>query len=192
MESKKVIENILDYQKRIQSIQSSEPVAESIKTKLKEELSGIIAQISVLPTETLIKVSQEFNILVTRNNLDDFFNTGIIYTYIASHIVAFALQINWHLDELSTQLNVIKKVIRKYLDLDNQHFFSFKSTCMRNKKQYLGKQAYLKLKFFLIYIETLLQHTAVLSQQGKHKKALNKASDCFGKLKVGLQFTFNK
>ena len=165
-------------------MRSEESVENEIKITFRLQVSKIIGDISKLQNEQLIEVSQAFSDMVRRCNLDEFFDSDIVYSYLASHIMAFALQINWHLDELSAQLGHTKQMIKKYLNLKNPHFFSFRSTSMRNKKQYLGKKAYLKLKFFLIYVETLLQHTAVLSQQGKHKEALEKASECFTKLKV--------
>jgi hypothetical protein len=184
MESREIILRIQDFQNRFFQIKN--PPNKETKTTFRLQVSKIIDEISKLQNEQLIEVSQAFSEMVRRCNLDEFFDSDIVYSYLASHIMAFALQINWHLDELSAQLGQIKQMIKRYLNLKNPHFFSFRSTSMRNKKQYLGKKAYLKLKFFLIYVETLLQHTAVLSQQGKHKDALEKASECFTKLKVEL------
>lgn len=182
MESREIIAHMQDFQNRFFQIKG--PVSNETKITFRLQVSKIMDEISKLQNEQLIEVSQAFSDMVRRCNLDAFFDSDIVYSYLASHIMAFALQINWHLDELSAQLGHIKQMIKKYLNLKNPHFFSFRSTSMRNKKQYLGKKAYLKLKFFLIYVETLLQHTAVLSQQGKHKEALEKASECFKKLKV--------
>lgn len=184
MNSIEVIKIIKNYKLQILSIRNLGEVNEKIKSNLKLRLSQILNQISKLNAEDLVFVSKEFYVMVMESELDAFFDTEIIYTYIANHLVAFSLQINWHLNELSHQLSEIKKLIKKYLNLKNPHFFSFRSCFMSTKKQYLGKKAYLKLKFFLIYVETLLQHTAVLSQNGNHKEALEKASECFKTLKV--------
>ena len=184
MDGTEVIKIIRNYKQQISLAKASEDKNESTKSNLKLRLSQILNQISKLNGESLVTVSKEFHAMVTDTELDSYFDSEIIYTYIANHLVAFSLQINWHLDELSIQLSEIKKLIKKYLNLKNPHFFSFRSSFMFTKKQYLGKKAYLKLKFFLIYVETLLQHTAVLSQNGNHKEALEKASECFKTLKV--------
>ena len=184
MESRDIIARIQEFQARFFQARAG-AVDPETRAGLRAGVSQIVRDISKVQNEQLIEVSQAFADMVRRCGLDDFFDSDIVYAYLAAHILAFALQINWHLDELSAQLGQIKGMIKKYLNLKNPHFFSFRSTSMRNKKQYLGKKAYLKLKFFLIYVETLLQHTAVLSQQGRHKDALEKASECFTKLKVG-------
>lgn len=188
METKEIINKIMNFQTTILAAKDSSTLTGNSKDLLKQELSRIINDVAKVPNDFLIEVSVVFRKMVSKCQLDIFFGTEIVYSYLANHINAFSLQINWHLEELSAQLSETKKMIRKYLNLKNPHFFSFRSASMKNKKQYLGKKAYLKLKFFLVYVETLLQHTAVLSQQGKHKDALEKASECFKTLKVELSY----
>lgn len=191
MELNEIVRSISELQDQILRAKNSPATTRTERTSLQENVSALIRRIAGLPNEYLIHVSELFAKMVSDCDLDRFFETEIIYTYLANHIVAYSLQINWKLENLSKQLSKIESKILKYLNLKDTHFFSFGSRSMRNKKQYLGYKSYLKLKFFLIYVETLLQHTAVLSQLGIHDKALKKAVCCFKTLKVGQNVMFD-
>ena len=184
MESNNLFLLIQEIKNKILIAQTSESIIPTYQNQIQKEIINILEQISLSKEENIKKLSNQFALVNEKCSLDSFFSTNIVFSFLANRMKCIVFQNNLEFKNLSNQLDHIKQMIKNYLNLSNPKFFSFQSTAMRNKKQYLGKKAYQKLRFFLLYIETLLQQTANLSQIGKHREALEKASECFNKLKV--------
>ena len=130
------------------------------------------------------QIVPDLNALTSQYSLDQIFKTDIIFALLSNRINAHSQQIMLDLEELENTLNRTKNCIKKFLNFRKGKFFAVQSPDMKNKKQYLGRRSYQRLKFFSFYIETLLQQAVTLSQLGRHKEALEKTSECFTKLKV--------
>lgn len=184
MQKDEIIIRIQNLRIQILQARSLGAVPVSSIAHFKSEIGSICQSIPTKVPADVLSIARHLTSLVEHCALDQLLDSEINYAFIASRARACALQMSLDLDELQKTLQSCKQMVKKYLNFSNAKFFAFQSTAMRNKKQYLGRHAYLKLRYFLVYIETLLQQTATLSQQGKHLEALEKSSECFNRLKV--------
>jgi hypothetical protein len=181
-----LLKNLQEIYLNISKAKVSMPIPKELISSFQNDILDICRNVSSYEIHDLEKISNKFTLVVKNCCLDSLFNSEIVYTYLSDLLYGQSLQKNLRLEDLNQQLQSTRLNLKKYLNFSNSKFFAHQSTAMRNKKQYLGKKSYTKLKFFLIYVETLLQQTATLSQQGNHMEALEKVSECFSRLKVIL------
>ncbi len=96
-------------------------------------------------------------------DFDRIFGSEINYSLYLLYIKAYSFQANWDLKNLTLVLDKIEKLFEGFLNINSWDFFIERHPENTELIRYLGSKQFKKIKYANIYIETLLQHTAVLS-----------------------------
>ena len=180
-------------EKVLQKVQEIEEISNKIKNsskKKKETLNFLKTKIvecciyiGKLDDNSEYDISIEFvELLVMLNNKYKFENTFdclIDIKLVLNHIKAYFSQNFWKLDELSLDLLKIENLLENIFLLKKNNLFETENELFKDKKSIFGNKSFHLINYSIIYCETLMQHTAVLSQLGKHSLALEKVEKCF-------------
>ena len=166
---------------QITSDQNGEKIEE--KLSLEKKMTEFFKDLSQIEDKSEIRVKNEvielLQMLDRKYSFDSIFNSEIDFSLQFLYLKAHLFQKIWDLEELSKILEKVEKLFENKYDFKNPNFF--KTPKDENNKFFklLTNKFFQKLNYMIIYIETLLQHTAVLSQIDDNKGALEKANKCF-------------
>lgn len=180
-----ILDKIQEIEKQTNLIKEENNKDEKyIKIKeMQNKMFDFLLKVSAIEGESESKVVNEvielLQMLDNKHRFDNIFESDINYSLFFLYVKAVIYQKNWDLKNLSEILSKMEEIYKNNLDVDNSLFFVKENAEFPQYKKYFGFDQFRKIKYFTLYIETLLQHTAVLSQLNDHKGALNKANYCF-------------
>ena len=202
MQSENILEKIKVFERVAEEFLSTK------KTKSKSEIKNKLYQCftKILAFCTNIKEITNWSMsiytldllwmLVNKYNCDQIFESDIDCKLLIIYGKAYVHQSSFSSDKidasekaenfkkLSECLSKKEKILCSYLNLQNDNFFFVDSELIPFKKKMFGKKSFKYLNYCLIYIENLLQHTALLSHLKKHNEALKKSEICFKIAKI--------
>lgn len=192
-----ILDKVQEIEKHANSIkQENNKEQKYIKIKqMKNKMYDFLLKVSIIEGESETKVVNEvielLQMLDNKHGFDEIFKSDINYSLFFLYVKAVIYQKNWDLKNLSDILSKMEGIYEKELNINNPLFFVKENEEFPQFKKYFGFEQFRKIKYFTVYIETLLQHTAVLSQLNDHKGALKKGNYCL-KVYQKLFLSLNK
>ena len=181
-------ENVMDKIQEIEKLSESATSLKEGKEKneilknLKEKIKACCTYVSNINENTEYSISMEvIQLLWMLNNkykFEELFNSKIDFQILFYYVKSFYAQNFWKLDNLSKDLTQIENLIFDIFP-KNGNLYELPNKISPKRKTIFGKENIHLINYSLILAETLMQHTAVLSQLGEHEKALNKVESCF-------------
>lgn len=114
----------------------------------------------------------------SKYNFDKLLNSGVKYGLLIPYLQAYVSRsLNPVLAVESLEL--MERVLEEYLQPEQENFFAIESKFCRGKTQFFSKESFRKIRYAVIYVETLLQATAILSKNQRNEEALKKAEKAF-------------
>lgn len=179
-------------EKVLEKVQEIEEISNRLKTSkkpkvtlnnLKTKIVECCIYIGKLDDNSEYEISIEFvELLVMLNNkykFEKIFDCLIDIQLVLNHIKAYFSQNFWKLENLSEDLLKIEKLLESVFEEKKDNLFESQNELFSDKKSIFGNKSFHLINYAVIYCETLMQHTAVLSQLGKHDEALKKVEKCF-------------
>lgn len=127
----------------------------------------------------VINVIELFHLFCAKYRFDDILDTGIYYTIYILYFKAYTLQHHWVLDQLSECYSEMEDVFERFLNLESPNFLKSNSNNFLEHRKFISRHVINKISISPIYFETLLQHTALLSQKGSNLRAKEKSEKCY-------------
>ena len=181
-------ENVMDKIQEIEKLSESATSLKEGKDKedilinLKEKIKACCKYVSDINENTEYSISMEvIQLLWMLNNkykFEELFNSKIDFQIMFYFVKAFYAQNFWKLDNLSKDLTQIENLIFAIFP-KNGNLYKLQNKKFPNRTSIFGKDNIHLINYSLILAETLMQHTAVLSQLGNHEKALDKVESCY-------------
>lgn len=202
MQSENILEKIKIFEKIAEDFLTSK--TSKTKSDLKNKLYQCFTKILAFCTNIKEITNWSMSIytldllwmLVNKYNCDQIFESDIDCKLLIIYGKAYVHQSSFSSDKieasekaenfkkLSECLGKKEKILSTYLNLKDEEFFVVNSELIPFKKKMYGKKSFKFLNYCLIYIENLLQHTALLSHLKKHDEALKKSEICFKICKI--------
>lgn len=152
---------------------------DALLTLLNDFFEMVLEAIEKYEIGQVMNVLELFQLFSSKYQYDKVLDSDL---YCTAHILYFKaciFQKHWALDQLSECYSEIERVFERYLDLESAHFLKSNSSDYLAQRQLVSKQGARKISLSLIYFETLLQHTALLSQKGANLRAKEKSEKCY-------------
>jgi hypothetical protein len=200
MQSENILEKIKVFEKLAEEFQTSNQSKNEIKNNLYQSFTKILAFCTNIKEITNWSMSiytlDLLWMLVNKYNCDQIFESEIDCKLLIIYAKAFVHQSSFSSDKidaneksenfkkLSECLSKKEKILSTFLNLKDENFFIVDSDLIPFKKKMFGKKSFKYLNYCLIYVENLLQHTALLSHLKRHEEALQKSEICFKICKI--------
>lgn len=184
MTPEEILEKIHTLETLIEKLKSAEPGTTPVDS---------IAQLKILIRSFFTKIltenasgdqrflSRVLNLLIMFNskyNFDKLLNTQVKYALLIPYLQAFVSK-DSNPQLAIESLEMIEKALESHLGLKTPQFFTTESKAVGGKKQFFTKEGFRKIRLAVLYIETILQSTAMLSKLQMNAEALKKAHKGF-------------
>lgn len=176
-----ITEKLTDIESLAESMQSNRSSAEksNLKIRLNDFIMCMPEILETCETSHVINVIELFSLFSSKYHFDEILGTGLFFNISIMYFKAYTYQNNMILDQLSETYSEIESIFEAYLDLESPNFLKSNSARFIEQKQLISSSVCRKIAYSLIYFETLLQHTALLSQRGSNLRAKDKSEKCY-------------
>ena len=179
-----ILDKVQEIEKSaIQITQNKNQEKTEEKISLKKKMIDFFKDLSKIEDKSEIRVKNEvielLQMLDRKYSFDTIFNSEIDFSLQFLYLKAHLFQKIWDLEELSKILEKVEKLFESKYNFKNPEFYINDKNPKKKFFKLLTPKFFQKINYMIIYIETLLQHTAVLSQIDNNKGALLKANKCF-------------
>ena len=140
------------------------------------ELPDVIETCEIGQVLNLIEL---FHLFSSKYRFDDMLDTGVYYSIYILYFKACVLHSNWVVDQLSECYAEMEDTFEKHLKLESPGFLKSNGSRYVDQRQLISRAVMRKIAISPIYLETLLQHTALLSQKGSNLRAKEKSEKCY-------------
>ena len=158
---------------------SAEHDKDSLRSHLKDFFAYLSESVENAEIGQVINLIDLFHLFSQKYDFDGVLDTGVYYTVYILYFKAYVLQKHWVLDQLSECYSNMEEALAKYLNLESSSFLKSGSQSYTGQRQIVTRLAIKKIACSVVYFETLMQHTALLSQKGSNLRAKEKSERCY-------------